>query len=211
MFRTGLTCNHTIYHAQKTPDSGAVSSVAYLAEKVSIDSCIVEIPYEATGTVGSWCLLHRNHAGISYLATVRVLDRDSSGPFQLEVGRTDALLYSRQISGPIALVETLSSAPLQEKGRLTCGGICRWLEKTWTEDQDPSIWRPTACRKWGGKGIRSRKTLTPHILQAHPHLRVSAENCRSQWRDREAVSVCQRTLARWREGRDPDHILMKLQ
>jgi hypothetical protein len=53
MFWTGLTCNHPICYAQKTPDSGTVSSVAYLAERVRIDLSIVEASYEAKGTVGS--------------------------------------------------------------------------------------------------------------------------------------------------------------
>lgn len=38
---------------KETPDSGTVSSVVYLAGKVSIDSSIIQVPYEATGTVGN--------------------------------------------------------------------------------------------------------------------------------------------------------------
>lgn len=108
MFWTGLTCNHPIFYVQKTPDPGRVWSVAYLAEKVSIDSSIVEVLCEAVETVGSYCLLHQNHG--SCLATVRVPDRDSPGQFQPGVGRTDALLYSRQVSDQIGLVESLPSA-----------------------------------------------------------------------------------------------------
>ena len=51
------------------------------------------------------------------------------------------------------------------------------------------------------------KVFDQGILQAHPHPRESAENFRSRWRDREVVLVCQSTLARWREGRDPNHSL----
>lgn len=38
---------------KETPESGTVSSVAYQAWKVSIDSSIIQVPYEATGTVGN--------------------------------------------------------------------------------------------------------------------------------------------------------------
>ena len=64
-----------MFYAQKTPDPGRVSSVAYLAEKVSIDWSIVEVLCEAAETVGNYCLLHQNYK--SCLAAVRVPDRDS--------------------------------------------------------------------------------------------------------------------------------------
>lgn len=50
-------------------------------------------------------------------------------------------------------------------------------------------------------------TLKSHILQAHPHPKESAEDYRNRWRDREVVSVCQSTLARWREGQFTNHSL----
>ena len=45
-----------------------------------------------------------------HLATFRVPGGDSTWPSQLGVGRTDALLHSRQISGQSGLVGTLPSA-----------------------------------------------------------------------------------------------------
>lgn len=49
--------------------------------------------------------------------------------------------------------------------------------------------------------------LRSYNLQIHTHPIESAVKFWSRWRDREVVSVRQSTLARWREGQDPNHSL----
>jgi hypothetical protein len=75
-------------------------------------------------------------------------------------------------------------------------------------DLDPSTRSPKGSRGWGGRSIRPRGTLGPHMPQTPLHWERLAQDLRGLRKDKEAAPIYKKPLARLREGRDRNRYIV---